>query len=101
MLNCLDLPSADSSSAEDASRKPNLTYRSLISQAIHTSERGKLTLADIYKAISTRHPYYRLDEHGWQNSIRHNLTLGNCFVRVPREPGEGGKGSYWIIHPDF
>jgi hypothetical protein len=27
--------------------------------------------------------------------------LGNCFVRVPREPGEGGKGSYWIIHPDY
>ncbi|RKP27888.1 hypothetical protein SYNPS1DRAFT_3055, partial [Syncephalis pseudoplumigaleata] len=80
--------------------KPNLSYRSLISQAIFLSQRGKLTLSSIYKSIAERHPYYRLSEHGWQNSIRHNLTLGECFVRVPREPGEGGKGSYWIIHKD-
>ena len=78
-------------------KKPTYTYGALIKMAIEASPEKKATLEDIYAYIM-REFCYKNDDVGWKNSIRHNLSLNQAFVR--EKPSEkSGRGGFWSLHP--
>ncbi|CAG8980415.1 hypothetical protein HYALB_00003980 [Hymenoscyphus albidus] len=81
--------------------KPSYSYAQMISQAILDTEDEKLNLAGIYQFIQEKFAYYRHQlGGGWQNSIRHNLSLNKAFHKVARSTDEPGKGMKWCIVPE-
>lgn len=79
--------------------KPAIPYAVMITQAILSNSSETITLNGIYEWIKKNFAYYRHLRTNWQNSIRHNLSLHAAFGKVPRGPGEPGKGMKWhIVH---
>lgn len=81
--------------------KPPYSYIALISMAIANSTDRRLTLHEIYKFITDRFPFYANHENpkGWKGSIRHNLALNDCFMKLPKKPGM--IGHQWTIDPEY
>jgi hypothetical protein len=83
----------------DDGTKPPHSYATLIGMAILRSPQRRLTLAQIYKWISDTYSFYNAQDAGWQNSIRHNLSLNKHFIKQERPKDDPGKGNYWAIEP--
>ncbi|KFP78832.1 Forkhead box protein M1 [Apaloderma vittatum] len=87
-----------SSQQDSVSERPPYSYMAMIQFAINSTEKKRMTLKDIYTWIEDHFPYFKhVAKPGWKNSIRHNLSLHDMFVR---ETSANGKISFWTIHPD-
>lgn len=87
--------------AERKKGKPPYSYISLIVMAILQSPNRRQTLSGIIEHIQKQFSYYseNCPAKGWKNSIRHNLSLNDCFVKTFRDPTNPSKGHLWCLHP--
>lgn len=80
--------------------KPPYSYIALIAMAILDTPDKRQTLSGIIDFIKRKFDYYGKDcpAKGWQNSIRHNLSLNDCFIKTWRDPSNPCKGHLWTLH---
>lgn len=81
------------------SRRFSMTYVALIASAILRFPEKRLTLSQIYQVIEKIFPEFTVTRAGWKNTVRHNLSLHECFVKG--EMAANGKSCYWHIHPAY
>ena len=90
--------SLDEEKQNSETSKPSSSYIALIGMAIASSKTQKLLLYQIYDYITHHFAYYRnRSDNSWRNSVRHNLSFNEFFVKSGRS--SDGKGYYWSIHP--
>ncbi|XP_077473174.1 forkhead box protein L2-like [Stigmatopora argus] len=85
----------------DTETRPPYSFVALIAMAIKHSARERQTVSEIYDFISANFPFYQSHQTGWKNSVRHNLSINDCFIKVPKETSRGRKGHHWMLHPAF
>ena len=80
--------------------KPHFTIAQLIYQAIMSGKNTGVSLCDIYSFISEEYPFYKMKNKGWQNSIRHTLSLTKGFIKS-QDSNKGRRGCNWRIRDGF
>ncbi|XP_051886697.1 forkhead box protein M1 isoform X2 [Pristis pectinata] len=83
---------------ESVHERPPYSYMAMIQFAINSTQSKRMTLKEIYTWIEDHFPYFKhVAKPGWKNSIRHNLSLHDMFIR---QTSHNGKISHWTIRAE-
>ncbi|TQV96341.1 hypothetical protein V2A60_003243 [Cordyceps javanica] len=95
-------PPSDYPCTSDASKGKNdinsLPYSQLLYRAFMSSNTRKLSLRQIYQWFEDN-TNKAVNNKGWQNSIRHNLSMNRAFEKAPlKEDGsESRRATEWVL----
>ncbi|GCC36240.1 forkhead box protein M1 isoform X2 [Chiloscyllium punctatum] len=91
-------PPPESATLESVHERPPYSYMAMIQFAINSTQSKRMTLKEIYTWIEDHFPYFKhVAKPGWKNSIRHNLSLHDMFIR---QTSHNGKISHWTIRAE-
>ncbi|KAL8973715.1 MAG: hypothetical protein Q9197_002029 [Variospora fuerteventurae] len=93
-LNDYDEPDDDGGITEEP-------YAQLIFRALKSAPGHRMVLKDIYRWFEKNTDKASKSSKGWQNSIRHNLSMNGGFKKVDQDPptDEAKKGFIWVLEP--
>ncbi|XP_055010046.1 forkhead box protein M1 isoform X2 [Boleophthalmus pectinirostris] len=98
LQSCNTQADSEVSLKQSLPERPPYSYMAMIQFAINSKQSRKMTLKEIYMWIEDHFPYFKEGaKPGWKNSIRHNLSLHDMFIR---ETSTDGKVSFWTIRPE-
>ena len=89
-----------STEEETLEGKPTQSFVEIIGKTLLSFPSHRALLGDIYSQVAEKYPYFGKNKSSsaWKNSIRHNLSINECFIKDGR-PQKVPRGSYWAIHP--
>ncbi|KAH0543588.1 hypothetical protein FGG08_002149 [Glutinoglossum americanum] len=86
----------DDVDGEDGGNQP---YAQLIYKALMSTPEHKMVLNEIYDWFrNTFEKFNKAKGKGWQNSIRHNLSMNGAFTKVEKSD-DSAKGFIWVLEP--
>ncbi|CAL8582867.1 hypothetical protein XPA_008510 [Xanthoria parietina] len=76
-------------------------YAQLIFRALKSAPGHKMVLKDIYQWFEKHTNKAKGGSKGWQNSIRHNLSMNGGFKKVDHDlpTDEAKRGFIWVLEP--
>ncbi|CAD5118241.1 DgyrCDS6961 [Dimorphilus gyrociliatus] len=83
----------------DRNVRPNISYREIVAKILLNSEKGEMSLREIVDKIAAEYAYYENSKRNWPSSVRHTLSVSDCFVKAGR--AKGGRGYKWKIDESF
>ncbi|EKG13176.1 Transcription factor fork head [Macrophomina phaseolina MS6] len=83
---------------ENVNMEKDEPYSKLIYRALMDTPGHTMVLRDIYQWFKVNTDKTDKETKGWQNSIRHNLSMNGAFDKVEQAPGEDTKkGNMWRL----